>query len=204
MKIAIVDNHEEFRNKLLDVLFPSQCFDVIASAPDKETLFRRVSSAPDICIISSVGLIFDEQKPVKAIKNKYRKAKILMLPTDYIRKPVAELIYQGAKGYLPRNCSAQELLMAINALSESGSYWEMLSENKLFSDEYKLCVSTMKKLEKRILFWCAAGLSAEQIAAKVNVPSMSVYNKLTGLMQKLQVINREQLVLVALKNNLHK
>jgi DNA-binding NarL/FixJ family response regulator len=121
-------------------------------------------------------------------------------------------IKAGAKGYLPKNTTRQELLSAIEAVSQGQEYFsETVSEIMLKSyvriakDDEKFfdkkdASLTIREIEILKLF--ANGLSNQEIADKLFISIRTVESHKNHIMQKLDLKTSVDMVKYALRNKI--
>ena len=145
IKIILVDDHQLVRDGIKALLSDSRDIKIIGEAPDAEVLFSELESmTPDLLImdISLPGISGIEI--TKKICEKYPGIKVLILSMYNNEEFIFNSLKAGAKGYLPKNTSRNELLEAIYAIhsgeeffSESISKIMVKSYVKMATDEEK-------------------------------------------------------------------
>jgi DNA-binding NarL/FixJ family response regulator len=106
----------------------------------------------------------------------------------------------GAKGYLLKNASLDEIETAMNAVCTGKEYWlgkENVKES--LSDHNKLLL-TRREIE--VLKLIAEGMTNHEIASKLFVSDSTVDSHRKNLLSKLQVKNTAALVRTALENKI--
>ena len=205
-RVAIVEDHSLFRQTLTKALKPVDFIELMAAIPDVKSLFKQCaakSSAPDICLISSIGIMCDGKEEIQAIRSHYGTVKILVMPTYFTRDALIGMIYAGANGYLLRDSGTEELQNALFMMQQSGQYWDRLHHDVTLPDKERArYFPVINKTEQHFLSICITGANNEYIAEKIGLTLDTVKTYEKTLMKKLNVRTREDIILSCLKNNL--
>jgi DNA-binding NarL/FixJ family response regulator len=124
---------------------------------------------------------------------------------------IAEIMNSGASGYLPKTCSATELVAAIRAVSSGRSYLGQVDAGAVANNSInQSCVVPVKsppvfKLtsrEKEILQLFAGGKSTKEIAFELVLSIKTVETHRQHIMRKLQLFNLADLTRYAIREGL--
>jgi two-component system response regulator NreC len=119
-------------------------------------------------------------------------------------------IKAGAKGYLPKNISRNELFNAVKEVSAGNEYYSETISNiilksyirkaKTPDDELQDLGELLSKRETEVLRCFAEGLSNPQIAEKLFISTRTVESHKNHIMQKLNLKTQVELLKYAIKN----
>lgn len=214
IKILLVDDHQIVRDGLKVLLENLGGITIIGEADSGADLFRKLEvlqpdivitdiSMPDISGIEVARMISENQK--------WNKIKVMMLSMYNDDDFVLNSIEAGAKAYLPKNTSRQELYNAIQAVYRGDVYFEKsVSEiivrnyvkNVRNNDSSARKETSLSSREKEILRLIASSLSNQEIAEKLSISVRTVESHKTHIMQKLELRNSVDLIKYAIKENL--
>ncbi len=214
IKILLVDDHQIVRDGLKVLLENLGGITIIGEADSGADLFRKLEvlqpdivitdiSMPDISGIEVARMISENQK--------WNKIKVMMLSMYNDDDFVLNSIEAGAKAYLPKNTSRQELYNAIQAVYRGDVYFEKsVSEiivrnyvkNVRNNDSSVRKETSLSSREKEILRLIASSLSNQEIAEKLSISVRTVESHKTHIMQKLELKNSVDLIKYAIKENL--
>jgi DNA-binding NarL/FixJ family response regulator len=211
IKIVLVDDHRLFLDGIKSLLSEVDFIDIIGEASSgNEALDLLTHIKPDIIMmdISMKGLSGIEVS--KEITMLYPDIKIMILSMHTNEEFVINAIKAGAKGYLSKDTSKEELLDAIQIIQEGGEcYSKLISENflKSYVKKYKAEQSLIEnkiltQREIEILKLAVHGLSNKEIADKLFISTKTVDSHKNNIMQKLKLKNTAEMVLYAVKNKL--
>jgi DNA-binding NarL/FixJ family response regulator len=211
IKIILADDHRIFRDGIKSLLSDTEWIEIINEASSGIELLEMLRiQQPELVImdISMPGLSGIEAS--KKISANFPDIKILILSMHTNEEFVINSIKAGAKGYLPKDTSKEELLDAIKTISEGGEFYsKMVSDNflKSYIRKYKVDqnLSENEELTQReieILKLAASGISNKDIADKLFISVKTVDAHKNHIMQKLKLKNTAEMVLYAVKNKI--
>ena len=138
----------------------------------------------------------------KIIKKEYPNTKVLIL-TMYNQKDfIMQLMRVGASGYILKNKSSEELLMAIHNIHKGHSHYGLEILNTATSISNTTEEVNLTKREEEVLILIAEGQTTKEISAKLNIAEPTVNTHRRNLLQKLEVPNDKYLVRYAIKHGL--
>jgi len=152
----------------------------------------------------------EEIELIKKISKEKPRIKVLVMSMDPQDSVVYESIRAGAKGYLTRQDTGHEILMAIYSLRGGYDYYNkyisnILLNNYIHSQETEGNEKPPGNLSKReieiIKFW-GDGHTNKEIADKLFVSLRTVESHKNHIMQKLNFKTSIDLLKFAIRNNL--
>jgi DNA-binding NarL/FixJ family response regulator len=189
---------------------------VIAEAGDgQEAVIKCRQTEPDIALLDVRMPKMDGIKAAKLISALAPKTKILMLSIHDDDEKIASAIKAGAKGYILKDTDREEFIAIIRRAhsgkiqlspylaqltAESSSDNQTLpndNREQRFSEKYKL-----SDLELKVLHLVAEGLNNEEISHVTHVARETIKGYLKGLFRKLQVKNRTEAAVLAVREGL--
>jgi DNA-binding NarL/FixJ family response regulator len=149
----------------------------------------------------------------REIRQKYPHIQVIALTMYDSEAYLEAIIKAGARGYLLKNTSRDELVKAIKAVLEGRYYFsegihdtigQRLSSEKAVTPAVPVSADTSKsirltKRERQILELVAKELNNVQIAAQLNLSPRTVHTHRRAIMQKLGVRNTAGLIRQAIE-----
>jgi DNA-binding NarL/FixJ family response regulator len=170
-------------------LTAQQCIDDFTCSP-ADIIFMDIN-LPDI---SGIDLC-------KKIKQAHPATHIIALSTFYEGRFIAEMIKNGASGYLFKNADKEEILLAIYTVTNGEIYLNEEAEKSYYkttqSNEKKLLLT---KREKEVLKLIVDGLSNTEIGKQLFISIDTVDTHRKNLYAKLNVKNIAGLIRYAIQN----
>ena len=206
ISVALVDDQILFRKGLKEILLSFGNIKVEIEASNGTTLMEMLaggSPIPDICILSSPAILSDNNITLIDIKKKFKKVKVLILATYDHEFTIRKMMYDGANGFLTKNCYPIELRKAIHTLYKQKYYWEKVPtsvwESMVNHKRFGLSV-TEKQL--KFLSLCVAGLRYEDIATEMGISTSTIDGYKDKFCESLGAKSRSDLSLLAIKTGL--
>jgi len=202
--IFIADDHQMFIDGVKALLQNEKGIEIVGEATNGKQVLEQVEKiCPDI-ILMDIGM--SEGNGIETtgvINEKHSSIKIIALTMydDSIR--VSKMLKAGAKGYLLKNTSKNELLEAIQLISEGGSYYSNnLVTTKNTSGESKNPFADITEREIEVIKHIIKGMTNKEIANQLSISELTVNTHRKNAMRKLEIKNTAALVKFAIENNL--
>ena len=212
ISIVLVDDHTIVRNGLKSLIEVLGNYKVVGEYDNGKEFTKALSmnSLPDMVILD---LNMPEMNGVQTMQwlraHHYNALKVLVLTLDTDDKTILELYRRGARGYLSKSCTPEELRKAINDTWTTGYYHSELLQQALAADAEKKELSNAsllriseREMEFLRLICDPEEYTYERIADILNVHRRTVDGYKTGLSDKFNIKSKTGLVLFAIKNGL--
>jgi DNA-binding NarL/FixJ family response regulator len=213
IKIILVDDHQLVRDGIKALLTGIPDIDIIGEASGASELFSELENLkPDLLIMDISLPEISGIELTKKISSEYKSINVLILSMYNSEEFIFNSIKAGAKGYLPKNTSREELLEAIYTInrgeeffSESISKVMLKSYIKRATDEDQLADKTHAILTSReieILKLYVEGLINKEISDKLDISIRTVETHKNHIMRKLGLKSTVELVKFAIRNKI--
>jgi len=216
IKILIADDERLFRQSLRKLLESAKDIKVIAEAGDgQEAVLKAQEKEPDIALLDVRMPKMDGIKAAKLISSLAPKIKILMLSIYDDDEKIISALRAGATGYILKDADQKDFIEIIRhahlgkvhsspylanlTLSQVPSHVDLSEEERKrgFSQKYGLTEQELK-----ILHLLAEGLSNEEMSRLMNLARETIKMHLKGLFRKLQVKNRTEAAVLAVREEI--
>jgi DNA-binding NarL/FixJ family response regulator len=211
IKIILVDDHRLFLDSLKFVLECAGSIEIIGEARNgKEFLNIIEDKKPDIVLmdISMPGM--DGIEATKLALEKFPDLKIIALSMFSNNLYYQKMIEAGVKGFVLKESGSDELIEAIETISNGQYYFSKEIVNNMIlsiSGKDKVVENTqqlqdLSERETEVLKFICDGLSSTDIATKLSISQRTVEGHRSNILNKTASKNSIHLVLYALKNKL--
>ncbi len=212
LRVLLVDDHVLFRKGIASLLSARSDMTVVAEASDGvEAVQIARETLPDVILMDINMPKQDGLETVKIIKQEMPHIQIVMLTVSDDDEDLFEAIKNGAKGYLLKNLEPQELYSMLDGIREgeaaiSGKMaTRILKEFRQPAAEVTQEVRNLDQLTDRevdVLEEVVTGATNKEIAKRLHITENTVKIHLRNILDKLQVQNRIQAAVRAVREGL--
>lgn len=203
MKIAIANSQKLVRDSISNMLSADSCFDVCIKAANGKELVHSLAMArqlPDACLLDVQMPGMNGYETIHILRERWPKLQVLVLSILEDEFVIKSMLHLGAKSYLGKGCTMQELQNALLSVHDTGYYCSAAMARALGCTKDKpLCIESQ---EYAYLKYCHTELSVKEIAVMMNVKPSVVNNYRKSLFEKLKVNTRQGLAIFALKTGI--
>ncbi len=214
IKILIVDDHTMVRDGLSSMLGRQEDFAIIGEAGNgREAVEKAQDLGPDVILMDLRMPEMTGVEAMRAIGERDPEAKIIVLTTYDTDEYIFDAIEAGAKGYLLKDTSREELFSAVRAVHRGESQIEPGVAAKVLTRLAQLSRQnsypnrsndTLSDREIEVLQLIAGGAANKQIAVDLSISESTVKTHVANIFQKLDVSHRTEAVTQALQRGIIK
>lgn len=210
-RIVIAEDHTILREGLRALLSANPGFDIVGEAEDGRDAIRCVEKAkPDIILMDLSMPRMNGLGAIKEIKKICPETKILVLTVHRTEEYIHTTLQAGADGYLLKDATLTELMVAVNNVLEGKPYLspgvsEKVIEGYLDGRKTTGASSSWDMLtqrEREILKLIAEGYKNKDIADYLCISVKTVEKHRANLMKKLDLHNVSALTAFAMEKGL--
>jgi two-component system, NarL family, invasion response regulator UvrY len=200
MKILLVDDHAVVRSGLRNLLTAVSDARISEAATGKDALLLLRRDHPDLVILDLNLPGIGGLELLRRLLLEAPTAKILVLSMHAEPFYASRAMELGARGYLSKSASAEELLAAVRRVADGDRY----IENEIAQELALQTISPARGLQDlterdiEIMRLLAAGMSLAEIADAVGIGYKTVANVCSHIKAKLGVSRTNDLVRLAM------
>lgn len=204
IRIALVDDHALFRNGLRGLIDGKQGCRVVAEASDgDEFLDNEEAINADVVFMDIAMPTLSGDKATIAALERNPNLKVICLSMFGDEKYYSMMIEAGAKGFLLKDSSVEEVFAAIKSVMDNEEYictavMQALSGAIRRNEEAEI----LSERETDVLLGICQGLSTQEIADKLFLSKRTVDSHRANILEKTGSNNTASLVVYAIKHNL--
>lgn len=212
IKVLIVDDQPIVRQGLVMVVDHMDGIQVIGEASDgREAVDKCKWIQPDVILMDVQMPEMNGVEATAIIKRVFPAVNVIILTTFNDDQYIFEALKSGASGYLLKDALPQQIKEAIEAVYRGGALiqpdvaqkvvtrireWDQPSREK----DPRLHLLTEREIE--LLRLIGEGKNNNEIADELNITRGTVKNHISNILVKLDLRDRTQLAIFALKNDL--
>lgn len=208
IKVLLVDDHKIIRDGLSAILQAEDDICVIAEAGSGQEALDKVNrSVPDVVVMDLTLPDMGGMQVTRRILAEYPNIKVLILTMFLDENCVFESLEAGARGYLAKDCAAEELVAAIRSVYQGKPYFctgcqEIMLKKCVASSISAHTTPVLTKRETEVLKLTAQGLCTKEIAFQLGISIKMIEAHRSNVRRKLELNSIAQLATYALKNGL--
>jgi DNA-binding NarL/FixJ family response regulator len=215
-RVLIVDDHPIFRHGVRYTLEASGEFEVVGEAADGQKAIQVAEQLnPDVMLVDINLPGLNGLEVARVVRRRLPQTALIILTVYEDDEQLFNAIKVGAAAYSPKDISPDQLLQ-ITRLVAQGHY--LINENVLsrpfvasrvlkqfrelasVEQEGHMVFAPLTGREVEILDCIARGRSNKQIAMDLNISDQTVKNHITAILRKLNVNDRTQAVIYAMRH----
>lgn len=204
--ILIVEDHTLLRHGLVDMILSDPTMEVIGEVDNgRDAVAQAKLLEPDLVLMDINLPLMNGTEALSEIKRSHPHIKIMALTVHKADEYVRDSLRSGADGYLLKNATRDEFILAIHQVlkgkqylsAEIASHFEGLGNNDSVSDWERLSTR-----EREVLKLVAEGYTNKQIASVMFISVKTVEKHRSNVMIKLNLHNSSSLTAYAIENKL--
>lgn len=213
INVFVVDDHQIFLDGIVSLLDDEPNITIAGTAHNgKQAVDRLKSLNVDVVLMDINMPEMDGIEATKLLRQSHPKLKILMLTMHSEPRFIKVCLEIGAKGYVLKNISKDDLIKAIETVYQDKSYLDQDVQEKLINSmsngeeeddrNYDELAAQITQRELEILQLIALGLTSQDVANKLFISKNTVETHRKNMLAKLNVNNTAALLKIAYKKGL--
>lgn len=217
INIVLIDDHKLFREGVKRILEFEPSFNVVAEGDDGTEAPRLVKHyGPDVVLMDINMPNVNGVQATADLVRFFPKTRVIILSIHDDESYVTHALKTGAQGYLLKEMDSDSLIEAIKVVSEGGSYLHpkvthnLVKEYRRLAKENRPTLSEkeikfqkplhlLTKRECQVLQLIAEGKSNRAVAEALYISEKTVKNHVSNILQKMNVNDRTQAVVSAIR-----
>lgn len=200
IRVMIVDDHHVVRQGLAALLKASNAVEVVAEAADgREAIQRWGAHAPDVTLMDLQMQPVGGVEAIQRIRAEHPNARFVVLTTYDGDEDIFRALQAGAKGYLLKGMTLDELLETIRIVHSGKTRIPGAIAEKL-ADRVSGQELTPRELE--VLERIVAGRSNRDAASDLGISETTVKTHVNSLLSKLGVADRTHAATLAIQRGI--
>lgn len=208
IRVMIVDDHPVVRQGIRSLLGEEEDIQVVGEAINGRDALAKVEGLkPDVILMDLVMPEMTGIEAIEKITGSHPDARILVMTSFAADDKVFPSIKAGALGYLLKDSDPEDLIRMIRQVYRGELSIHPTIARKVIQELNRparepLTPSPITEREVEILQLMAQGMENKEIAARLVVRDATVRTHVSNILRKLQLANRVQATLYALRTGL--
>jgi two-component system NarL family response regulator len=213
IKVLIADDHRVVREGLAAILKTKENVEVVGEAQDgQEAVEKARALLPDVILMDVSMPRMSGVEATRIIKREFPHIGVVALTMYEEQQYIFDLVRAGATGYLLKDTDSAQIVAAIRAIYRGESLIHPSVASKILAEFSLLAQRKGKKpswvehdltdREITVLRLVADGKTNKEIANSLDLSEKTVKNHVRNIFHKLQVYDRTQAAILAIRKGL--
>jgi DNA-binding NarL/FixJ family response regulator len=204
----IVDDQQIIREGLAGILSRVEDFVLVGTAENGAEAVRLAPKLnPDLILMDLRMPVLNGVEAIRQIRKLCPKTKFIVLTVYDNDEYIFEGIKVGAKAYLMKDISREELIAVMRSVYQGQAVLQPEITSMLLDRFADLSSghSTSNRLTDReldVLYWVARGASNKEVAAKLLISEHTIKSHIANIFAKLEVTGRAEAVARAIQRGI--
>jgi DNA-binding NarL/FixJ family response regulator len=206
IRILLVDDHAVVREGLRAFLELQDGLEVVGEAQDgEEAVAEAERLAPDVILMDLVMPRLDGVTAMRRLRERAATSRVVVLTSFLEDERLLPAIQAGAAGYLLKNTEPAELARAIRAAHAGEAIIDPTVAARLvtaLADGRRRTDAELTRREREVLELIVRGRSNKRIAFELGIAEKTVKTHVGHVLAKLDVTDRTQAALLAVREGI--
>jgi two-component system nitrate/nitrite response regulator NarL len=205
IRIVVADDHPMFRAGVVASLAAQPDIEVVAEGSSAAEAMRLVEEhGPDVCLLD-IAMPGGGLHAAREIAAGSPQTRVVMLTVSEDEDDLLAAMKAGASGYVLKGAAASELIGVLRAVNAGEVYvapalaWGLLRE---MSRPKSAPLDELSTREREVLELVAAGMSNQEIGARLHLAEKTIKHYMTSILSKLRVRSRVEAALLAYREGM--
>lgn len=207
VRVLVADDHPVFREGIVRAVKERPDLELVGEAGDgREALERIKELGPDVAVLDIRMPGLEGTQVLSALRRDGVATEVLFLSAFMESELAYQTVAEGARGYLSKEASREEICDAIVTVARGGTTLAPEAQAALAEEiqhrERSAGRPELTARENEVLGMIAEGLSAPEIGRRIHLSPTTVKTHLHTLYEKLGVSDRAAAVAEAMRRGL--
>jgi two-component system nitrate/nitrite response regulator NarL len=197
-RVLIAERDPIYRIGLAQVLRVADDIALVGECDDADDALALCQSlSPDIVILAG-GCSDGGVAAVRALRHAHPWLRVIVLERDEDAERVEEVLGSGAQAYLSKSVTGPALVDCIRAVAQGNTVVSPAFSARMIQDAgHSERIETLTDRERQVLASVGRGFTNKEVARELELSEKTVKQYMSNIMDKLQVRNRVEAVIVA-------
>ena len=198
--VMLVDDHALLRTGVANIINQEPDLQVVAEASNGlEAIAAYERHRPDVTLLDLRMPVMEGVEAVRQIRARDPQARFIVLTTYDTDDEISRALKAGAKAYVLKDISADQLIACIRDVLSGKTYLAPAAAAKLAEGVTRVQLTPREMAALRLM---ADGKANKEIASELSISERTVKTHLGHLFEKLGVTSRTEAIKVATRRGL--
>jgi len=200
IRVLLVDDHPVVRAGLNSMLRKQSGLRIVGTVHGGREALEFLAKEPaDVMLLDLRMPHMDGIDTLRALRQLFSPPKVVILSNFELDEEVYRAVEAGAKGYLVKDTSRDEIITAIKAVHVGNTHFPKRIEERLSERKQRNGLSAR---EVEILELLSKGLTNKAIGQALGISKYTVRNHVNRILEKLEVCDRTEASTVAIEQGI--
>lgn len=210
IKVMLADDHILMREGIRQLLECDDSVEIVGEVSNGEQCMQMIYKVkPEVLLLDINMPVKNGIEVLREIRNNKWNIKVLILTVHNEIEYLLKAMDIGVDGYILKESEFSELKKAINTVMSGETYIQpslipLLNSRMVSRDKDKDKIDELTKRELEVLIEVANGKLNKEIANELKISERTVKNHISNIFKKIDVSDRTQAAVFAIKNDLIK
>ena len=212
IRVLVVDDHSLVRKGVVDTLNAEKGLEVVGEASNgEEAVAWAKELAPDVVLMDLQMPVMTGVEATQQIRDQVPDTHVMILTVSDKEADLVDAMRAGAKGYVLKDATSDELVRAVLHIAEGGVLVSSSMASGLLSQITALgsapaagADSLLRPREKEVLQLVAEGATNKEIAASLIISENTVKTHMRNIMERLHLNKRSQAAAYATRTGIYR
>ena len=212
IRVLVVDDHSLVRKGVVDTLAAEEGLDVVGEASNgEEGVAWAKELTPDVVLMDLHMPVLGGVEATQQIGDQLPDVHVMILTVSDKEADLLEAMRAGAKGYVLKDATSDELVRAVLHIAEGGVLVSPSMASGLLSQISAPSAgpaaeadSLLRPREKEVLQLVAEGATNKEIAAALIISENTVKTHMRNIMERLHLNKRSQAAAYATRTGIYR
>ena len=201
IRLALVDDHTLVRDGIRALLSVIPTVTVVGEAENGADAMVMVEHCnPDLLLVDINLPDINGLELTRKIRDRFPTLKVLVLSMYDSKEYVSESLRCGASGYVLKNAPSREIVAAIEAIKNGGTFYSAEIAQKLLLDDG--IINELTPRESQVLYKMTQGLNNKEMARELNISVRTVETHRLSIRRKTNIDKPAALVKYAIDHGI--
>lgn len=208
INIMITDDHSMIREGLKNLLELDGDIKVIAEAVDGQDCLNKLETVnPDVLLLDINMPVMNGLDVLKNLKLRKNKVKVLVITAHNEVEYLMKAVDIGINGYVLKDSESAVLKKAIISIADGENFIQpslipALNAKMIEKNEDNVKLENLTSREIEVLKLLAVGMYNKEVAEILDISERTVKNHVSNIFKKLNVTDRTQAAVFAIRNGI--
>lgn len=210
IRVMLADDHILMREGIRQLLECDNSIEIVGEVSNGEQCMEMIYKVkPQVLLLDINMPVKNGIEVLKEIRNNGLDIKVLILTVHNEIEYLLRAMDIGVDGYILKESEFSELKRAINTVMAGETYIQpslipLLNNRMVSRDKDKDKIDELTRRELQVLIEVANGKLNKEIANELKISERTVKNHISNIFKKIDVSDRTQAAVFAIKNDLIK